>query len=76
MQLTASAPVTAAARPAKAWATLQARAALRGLSLIRTDPADGRIRLFLGDGQGAVRELFTVDDLEALALHVGAPLLA
>ncbi len=53
----------------KAWATLQARAALHGLALVRTDPADGPVRVFVQRG-GVVRELYCIDELEALAAHV------
>ena len=54
---------------AKAWATLTARAALVGLAIFRTDPADGAVRVFVQSG-ASVRELRTVDDIEALAAHV------
>lgn len=50
---------------AKAFATLQARFALAGLALVRTNPADGPVRLFLAR-HGRVREVATIDELEAL----------
>lgn len=56
----------------KAWATLQARAALAGLAVFRSDPADGPVRLFVQRGS-AVHELRSIDDLEALAAHVAQP---
>lgn len=58
-----------AAISAKSWATLQARASLAGLSVVRTDPVDGPVRVFVLKA-GAMRELLNVDDLEALAAHV------
>lgn len=55
----------------KAWATLQARAAMHGFELHRVDVAGGAVRLFLSyDNQ--VRELTGIDELEALAMHVAA----
>lgn len=53
---------------ADAFSTLQARAALAGLALIRTDPADGPVQLFLMR-HGRHRELANMDDLEALISH-------
>lgn len=50
---------------ANAFSTLRARAALAGFALIRTDPADGPVQLFLMR-HGRHRELATMDDLEAL----------
>jgi hypothetical protein len=40
----------------KRFATLRATAALGGLELLRTDPADGPVK-YLGRWQGVVREL-------------------
>jgi hypothetical protein len=40
----------------KLFATLRAAAALGGLEILRTDPADGPVR-YLGRWQGVVREL-------------------
>ena len=54
----------------KAFRTLQARVALAGMQLIRSDARDGPQRLFL-TRQGVVRELVSIDDLEALIAHLG-----
>jgi hypothetical protein len=48
---------------------LQARVALAGMQLVRTDPADGYIRYFL-IRRLTVRELHNLDDLEALVNHL------
>ena len=56
----------------KAWSTLQARAALRGLCLFRSALTDGPVRVFVQRGS-ALREVVTVDDLEALASQVAQP---
>lgn len=53
----------------KTFRTLQARVALIGMQLVRTDPADGPQRFFLVKGAKAV-ELCTVDDLESLLGHL------
>ena len=49
----------------KAWSTYQARAALAGFQLWRTDPADGVQRLFLGRW-GVVRVIADFDELDRL----------
>lgn len=48
---------------------LRARAAVAGLVLVRTDPADGPQRFFLIQRR-TVRELQHVEDLEALVNHL------
>ena len=53
----------------KSFETLRARAALAGLQLLRTDPADGWVRYFVLR-RNTVRELTTIDDLEALLGHL------
>lgn len=45
----------------KTWATLRARAAMQGLTLTRTDPADGPVVYFL-ERRGLVQPV-TPDDL-------------
>lgn len=45
---------------------LRAKAEAAGLSLVRTDPADGYVRYFV-IRRLTVRELHNLDDLEALA---------
>lgn len=50
--------------------TLRARAALAGIEVLRTDPADGCVRYFVVRRR-TVRELWTIDDLEALIAHLG-----
>lgn len=54
----------------KAFRTLQARVAMVGMQLVRSDARDGPVRLFL-ERQGVVHELRSVDDLEALLAHLG-----
>lgn len=53
----------------KTFRTLQARVALIGMQLVRTDPADGGIRYLLVRGAKAV-ELCSVDDLEDLMVYL------
>lgn len=53
----------------KLFETLRAKAALAGLTLVRTDPADGYVRYFL-IRRLTVRELHNLDDLEALVNHL------
>lgn len=53
----------------KAFETLRAKAALAGLTLVRTDARDGYTRYFL-IRRLTVRELHNVDDLEALIAHL------
>ena len=54
----------------KRWDTVRAAAALRGLTLYRTDPADGPVRLVAMRG----RQSSVVDTLEQLeAQLVGTP---
>ena len=50
---------------AKAWTNMQARAALHGVALLRTDHRDGPVRM-LAEFSGIVRELRSLDDVEAL----------
>ena len=52
----------------KSFATLRARAALQGITVLRTDPADGPVRLFL-ERTGIFpqwRQVRSIDDLEVL----------
>ena len=49
----------------KTFETLRAKCALVGIILLRTDPADGPVRL-LAVREGRVRMLHNIDDLEAL----------
>ena len=49
----------------KAWDIIRARTALQGVALLRTDPQDGPVRLLV-EHDGIVRELRSLDDLEAL----------
>lgn len=53
----------------KLFETLRAKAALVGLTLVRTDPVDGYVRYFVIRRQ-TVRELQSLDDVEALANHL------
>ena len=53
----------------KTFRTLQARVALIGMQLVRTDPSDGPQRYLLVKGAKAV-ELCTVDDLESLVVYL------
>jgi hypothetical protein len=53
----------------KSFEALRARAALAGLQVLRTDPADGWVRYFVVQRQ-TVRELQTLDDLDALVAYV------
>ena len=55
----------------KAWATLQARAALAGWQLWRSDAADGPQRFFAGRW-GMVRVLGDLDEVERFLEKVGA----
>lgn len=55
----------------KPFATLQARAALAGIALLRSDPQDGPVRV-LAQIAGAWRELRTPDDLESVIVHSAA----
>ena len=55
----------------KRWDTVRAAAALRGLTLYRTDPADGPVRLIAAQGLSAPVVVETLDQLEAQL--VGAP---
>lgn len=49
----------------KTWATLTARAAMAGYALLRTDPADGPVRLLVARF-GLIQQIGGVADLEAL----------
>jgi hypothetical protein len=49
----------------KLWAEGQARAAMRGVQLLRSDPADGPVRMFLLASDGTVKQVRCRDDLEA-----------
>ena len=49
----------------KAWATVCAAAALRGISLHRTDPGDGPVRVF---AVGATSRAYLLCDAEMLSL--------
>ena len=54
----------------KRWNTLRAAAALRGLSVLRTDAADGQVRVVALRG----RQAFVVETLDQLeAQLVGTP---
>lgn len=48
---------------------LRRRAEQAGLQVLRTDPADGWVRYFVVQRQ-TVRELQTLDDIEALVAYV------
>jgi hypothetical protein len=50
----------------KLWAEGQARAAMRGVQLLRTDPADGPVRMFLLASDGALKLVRCRDDLEGV----------
>lgn len=54
----------------KAWATLRAAAALRGVTLHRTDPADGPVRVF---AVGSAAHAHLLSDAEVTALLGAAP---
>lgn len=56
---------------AKSWATLVARAALKGWQLWRTDPDDGVQRYFIARW-GLVRALADVDQVEQFLEQAGA----
>lgn len=49
----------------KAWATICAAAALRGISLHRTDPADGPVRVF---AVGSTSRAYLLCDAEVSSL--------
>ena len=49
----------------KAWHTVRAQAAIRGLALMKSDPQDGPVRLIAVRGQQAF-VLNSLDDLEAV----------
>lgn len=53
----------------KAFRTLQARVAMVGMQLLRTDARDGPLRLFVVKGIKAL-ELRTLDDLEDLLVYM------
>ncbi len=53
----------------KAFRSLQARVALAGMQLVRTDARDGPPRLFVVNGLKAM-EIRHLDDLEALVAHL------
>lgn len=53
----------------KLFDTLRAKATKAGLTLVRTDPADGYVRYFV-IRRLTVRELHNLDDLEALVAHL------
>lgn len=48
---------------------LRRRAEQAGLQVLRTDPADGWVRYFVVQRR-TVRELSTLDDIEALIAHL------
>jgi len=56
---------------AKAWHTACARAALKGVTLLRTDPADGPVRVFC-QASGITREVRSLDDMEGLFVGLAA----
>ena len=66
-------PVAAPLLDPKAWAGLQARAALAGLQLFRSHPGDGRQRVLL-EHRGLIRQV-GLDELEAVVVTTaqGAP---
>ncbi len=55
----------------KAWATVCAAAALRGLSLQRTDPADGPVRVFAVGSASRACLLCDAEVLSLLTTRVG-----
>ena len=61
-------PPAAAKLDGKAWHSLRARAALAGLTLLRSHPADGPARLLI-QRFGAWREVRNLDDLEDLVVQ-------
>ena len=66
--MTAPAALTTAAPLAgKGWATLCARAALAGLAVVRSNPADGPIRVLVCE-RGVWREMRNIDEIESLAV--------
>ena len=62
----AGAPTAASSLDPKVWAGLQARAALAGLQLYRSLPADGPQRLLL-EHRGVIRQV-GLDDLEGVVV--------
>lgn len=50
----------------KLWREGQARAAIRGVQLLRTDPADGVVRILLLAGDGTLKLVRSRDDLEGV----------
>jgi hypothetical protein len=52
----------------KAFSGLQARAALARIELLRTDPADGPVRLLMRCDGGSLRELNTIEEVEAVVV--------
>lgn len=50
----------------KLWAEGQARAAMRGVQLLRTDPADGFLRMFLLGHDGTLKLVRCREDLEGV----------
>lgn len=65
-------PANAVAAAEKAFSTLQARLALRGFALTRTDGAGCPV-VYTVTRWGLMRELASLDDVAALAERVGAP---
>lgn len=65
-------PANAVAAAEKAFSTLQARLALRGFALTRTDGA-GCPALYTVTRWGLVRELASLEDVTEFADRVGAP---
>lgn len=57
--------MTGAPLDPKAWATACAAAAMRGIALHRTDPADGPVRVF---AVGSTNRAYLLCDAEMLAL--------
>ena len=55
----------------KTFSALQARAALAGIELVRTDPRDGSPR-FLTQHRGAWRELRSLEDVESVVVQTFA----
>lgn len=58
-------------RAEKVFKGVQARAALAGIEVVRTDPQDGPPRVFVQHG-AAWRELRTVEDVESLVVQTAA----
>lgn len=55
----------------KVWKGMAARAAMKGLVALRTDPADGPVRVLV-EHHGRIHDLRSLDDLEAMLVSLAA----